>query len=149
MRGSSIRTSLRTLFEYSRALPRVLDQRGQIQSRRIRSDSDVARFSKGEEFFFDGVAYKPIRTLRNLAFAYERRAAVCGDSTAATIADAISQLQTVAVRHDPTVLSRVVGPLLVGEPAAAQEFVQEWSSDGLPSRQWSPGVDGRSDDVVG
>jgi GT2 family glycosyltransferase/glycosyltransferase involved in cell wall biosynthesis len=137
--GSSIRTSLRIIAGYVRLLPEAREARRHIQSRRVRSDSQVSRFAIGEEIFFDGIAYRPMRTLRNLAFAFERRSAVTGSMHDDHVANVISRHAPITARHDPSNIRRHLEPFLVEEPETVREFVREWTPEN-PVGPWLPGA---------
>jgi GT2 family glycosyltransferase len=72
IRRRFIGPNLKTIAAYFAGLPRLLRERRQLQARRVVSDARIFDMARGENAYFDTVAYKPDRCVDSLIDTYLR-----------------------------------------------------------------------------
>jgi GT2 family glycosyltransferase len=124
LRGPYRWASLLAVKDVVLGFPVYIRRRRPIQGRRRVQDQRLFGFSHGEQGFFDPTAYAPLRRLEALAFIYNRKFLLHGDDQHRRIAEAASALAVSRLRFDHDFLQERLGPLVSGEPACVQEFVE-------------------------
>jgi len=93
IRRRFIGPNLKTIAAYLAGLPQLLRERRQLQAKRVVSDTRIFDMARGEDAYFDTVAYHPDRCLDSLIDTYLRLLKKSGDPEAGKLLAALCRLR--------------------------------------------------------
>lgn len=117
------RTSARVLVDCLVDLVRLIQVRRALQRRRRVPDSEIFKYSFGEESYYNPVTYTPLYVLDTLEAMYRRKFLVHGDARSEEIFRYLRELKQSKLRFEADLRLGKVAALLEGEPAYVREFL--------------------------
>ena len=113
------------LKNYKKSIRHLKKQRQNIQFLRQITDSEIIKYSYGEENYFNIVKNEPIYSLSNLYLTYKRLYAILGHRKYEEYVNYINNLEHTKFRIDIESLKRFLHNKMVYEPKKVHDFIDK------------------------